>query len=120
MTIKNIEQQDIQLIHTVRQGIVDKRTALVNQIRGLLSERGIIIPKSIIKVRQQLPLILEDAENDLTPLSREVFAEQYEDLTVLDEEIKIHDRRISRLCNSNDTAPWKISFQYASRKCSVK
>ena len=38
VTIKNIEQQDIQLIHTVRQGIVDKRTALVNQIRGLLSE----------------------------------------------------------------------------------
>ena len=104
VTIKNIEQQDIQLIHTVRKGIVDKRTALVNQTRGLLSERGIIIPKSINKVRQQLPLILEDAENDLTPLSREVFAEQYEKLSVLDEEIKKHDRRISRLCNSHDTA----------------
>ncbi len=101
VTIKNIEQQDVQLIHKVRQGLIAKRTALVNQIRGLLSERGIIIPKSINKVREQLPLILEDAENDLTVLSREVFAEQYEKLTALDEEIKTQDRRISRLCNSN-------------------
>jgi len=101
VTIKNIEQQDVQLIHKIRQGLVAKRTALVNQIRGLLSERGIIIPKSINKVREQLPLILEDAENDLTVLSREVFAEQYEKLTALDEEIKTQDRRISRLCNSN-------------------
>ena len=101
VTIKNIEQQDVQLIHKIRQGLVAKRTALVNQIRGLLSERGIIIPKSINKVREQLPLILEDAENDLTVLSREVFAEQYEKLTALDEEIKTQDRRISRLCNNN-------------------
>ena len=58
VTIKTIEQQDIQLIHKVRQGLVGKRTALVNQTRGLLSERGIIIPQSMTKVRQQLPLIL--------------------------------------------------------------
>ena len=102
--IKTIEQQDIQLVHNIQQGLVGNRTALVNQIRGQLSERGIIIPQGINKVREKLPLILEDAENDLTAFSREVFAEQYEKLTVLDEEIKIHDRRISRLCNSNDTA----------------
>ena len=101
VTIKTIEQQDVQLIHVVRKGLVAKRTALVNQIRGLLSERGIIIPKSINKVRQELPFILEDAENNLTPLSREVFAEQYEKLAALDDEIKAQDQRISRLCNSN-------------------
>lgn len=104
VTIKTIEQQDIQLIHRVRQGLVGKRTALVNQIRGLLSERGIVIAKSINRVRQQLPLILEDAENNLTPLSREVFAEQYTKLIALDAEIKAQDQRISRLCESNDTA----------------
>ena len=45
--IKTIEQQDIQLVHTIRNGLIGKRTALANQTRGLLSERGIIIPKSI-------------------------------------------------------------------------
>ncbi len=100
--IKTIEQQDIQLVHNIRQALVGNRTALVNQIRGLLSERGVIIPQGINKVREQLPLILEDAENDLTVLSREMFAEQYESLRALDKEIKEQDRRISRLCNSNE------------------
>ena len=102
--IKTIEQQDIQLIHKVRQGLVSKRTALVNQTRGLLSERGIIIPQSINKFRQQLPLILEDAENDLTPLSREIFAEHYARLVALDEEIKLQDQRMSALCKSDELA----------------
>ena len=100
--IKTIEQQDIQLVHNIRQGLIGNRTALVNQIRGMLSERGIIIPQGINRVREQLPLILEDAENDLTVLSREVFAEQYENLRALDDEIKEQDRRISRLCNNNE------------------
>ncbi|GFO70914.1 transposase, IS110 family [Bathymodiolus japonicus methanotrophic gill symbiont] len=101
VSIKTIEQQDIQLVHRIREGLVGKRTALVNQVRGLLSERGIVIPKGIKKVRVELPLILEDSDNDLTDLSREMFAEQYEKLVALDEEIKQQDRRISRLCNSN-------------------
>jgi transposase len=102
VTLKTIEQQDIQLVHTIRNGLIGKRTALVNQTRGLLSERGIVIPKSINQLRKQLPLILEDAENNLTALSREMFAEHYERLGVLDNEIKGQDQRISRLCHGNE------------------
>lgn len=47
VTIKTIEQQDIQLVLTIRNGLIGKRMALVNQTRGLLGERGIVIPKSI-------------------------------------------------------------------------
>jgi len=65
VAIKTMEQQDIQLIHNIRQGLVGNRTALVNQIRGMLSERGIIIPQGVNKVKERLPLILEDAENKL-------------------------------------------------------
>ena len=79
--VKTIEQQDIQLIHVLRKGLVGKRTALVNQIRGTLSERGIIINKGIQHVRKNLTLILEDGENDLSTLARELYAEQYENLT---------------------------------------
>jgi transposase len=102
VAIKTVAQQDIQLVHNIRKELVDKRTALVNQTRGLLSERGIIINKGITQVRQQLPLILEDAENGLTTLSRELFAEQYEKLKALDDEIKTQDQRINRLCNANE------------------
>ena len=102
VAIKTVAQQDIQLVHRIRKELVDKRTALVNQTRGLLSERGIIINQGITQVRQQLPLILEDAENGLTALSRELFAEQYEKLKALDDEIKAQDQRINRLCNANE------------------
>ncbi|MBE0471204.1 MAG: hypothetical protein IBX55_17050 [Methyloprofundus sp.] len=55
MPIKTAEQQDIQLIHKIRQGYVDKRIALGNQIRGLLSESGIVIHQGIHQVRKELP-----------------------------------------------------------------
>jgi transposase len=48
-----------------------------------------------------MPLILEDAENNLSAISRELFSEQYEKLKALDEEIKAQDQRINCLCNSN-------------------
>ncbi len=102
VAIKTLEQQDMQLIHKVRQGLVDQRTALVNQLRGLLSERGMVIHQGINQVRKQLPLILEDAENALTPLSREIFAEYYEKLQQLDDAIKEQDQRIGRLCRENE------------------
>jgi len=102
VAIKTVAQQDIQLVHSIRKELVDQRTALVNQTRGLLSERGIVINQGITQIREQLPLIVEDAENGLTDLSRELFAEQYEKLKTLDAEIKAQDQRINRLCNAND------------------
>ena len=100
--VKTIEQQDIQLVHVLRKGLVGKRTALVNQIRGTLSERGIIINKGIQHVRKNLPLILEDGENNLSTLARELYAEQYENLVRLDEQIKQHDYRIQQISKSNE------------------
>lgn len=101
VSVKGDTQQDMQMLHRLRQGKVDERTAVVNQIRGFLSERGIVLPKSVAKVRQELPLILEDAENTLTPLSRELFAELYDSLRELDAAVKAHDKRINRYCQQN-------------------
>ena len=102
VAVKTIEQQDIQLVHKVRQGVVDQRTALVNQIRGLLSERGIVLKPGIQQVRANLLGVLEEAENGLTALSRAVFADQYEKLKQLDADIKALDQRIHRLCQDNE------------------
>jgi transposase len=102
VALKTVAQQDIQLLPSLRQELIDKRTALVNQLRGLLNARGIIINQGIKQVRQPLPLILEDAENGLTALSRELFAEQYQRLKALDDEIKAQDQRVNRLCNANE------------------
>jgi transposase len=102
VAVKSIEQQDMQLLHNLRQNLIEQRTALVNQIRGLLHERGIVIAQGINHVRKELSGILEDAENSLTAISRELFAEQQEQLKNLDEKIKAHDARIKRLCHQNE------------------
>ncbi|WP_231890331.1 IS110 family transposase [Methylomonas methanica] len=94
VAVKNQTQQDIQMLHRLRQQRVAERTGLVNQIRGFLSERGITLPQGVNQVRRHLPLILEDAENTLSALSRQLFAEQYEQLKLLDDAIKAQDCRI--------------------------
>lgn len=101
VVVKNLEQQEMQILHRLRQDLIYQRTALTNRIRGFLSELGIVIPQGVNQVRKQLPLILEDAENGLPSLSRELFAEMYEALSKLDDDIKAQDRRINRLCEQN-------------------
>lgn len=85
--LKTVESQDIQAIHRLRSRLVKERTALVHQIRSLLAERGIAIAQEIIRLRKQLPVIVEDGENELTPLSREVIRELSEELEVLDKRV---------------------------------
>src|SRR5437773_6914356 len=63
--IKTVEQQAILSVHRARQGLVKARTAQANQIRGLLSEFGIIMPQGLAHIAKRLPEILEDGENDL-------------------------------------------------------
>ncbi len=63
---KTIEQQDLQAVHRIRSRLIEERTALINQIRGLLAEYGITISQGINHVRKELPEILEDAENELS------------------------------------------------------
>ncbi len=92
--IKSVEQQDIQNLHCRRERVKKARTAVGNQVRGLLAEYGIVIHKGIAAVRRDLPDILEDAENGLTMRSRELFADLYQELRELDERFKQCDRQI--------------------------
>lgn len=100
--IKSIEQQDVQNFHRQRERIKKERTALVNQIRGLLAEYGVVVNKGVTAVRKKLPEILEDAENGLTTLSREIFAELHEELRILDQRFEQCGQRIESLNQGND------------------
>jgi len=70
--IKNGEQQAVLALHRARQGFVTARTAQANQIRGLLSEYGIVIPQGLSHVSKRLSEILEDGENDLPGVFRQL------------------------------------------------
>jgi len=99
--VKSIEQQDIQSTHRIRSLLVSRRTAQANQIRGLLLEYGIIIPKGIVHIRKAVPDILEDAENALTALFRELLIELYEEMVHLDERIDTLEKKLQSICLQN-------------------
>jgi transposase len=52
--IKSVDQQALLTLHRVRQGFVAERTAIVNRIRGLLAEFGIVLPQGVESVRRGL------------------------------------------------------------------
>jgi len=91
---KSAEQQDLQCLHRVRSRLVACRTQLINQIRGLLAEYGIVLPQHPGQVRSGLPAVLEDAENQLTGSGRDLFRSLYEELTQLDVKVADADSRI--------------------------
>ncbi|OKO98583.1 IS110 family transposase [Xenorhabdus eapokensis] len=99
---KTIEQQDIQCLHRGRQRVMKNRTALINQIRGLGMEYGIAMPESARKVEQCLPEHLENAENELTVLSRQLFQELLFELKDLQQHLKALDKRLDHLNTQNE------------------
>jgi transposase len=95
--LKTVESQDIPAIHRVRSRLIKERTALINQIRGLLAERGIVIAQGITRLRKQLPVIVEDGEKELTSWSQEVVRELAEELVTLDERVTRADALVQRV-----------------------
>jgi transposase len=94
VAIKSVEQQALLGVHRARQAFVTARTAQSNQLRGLLSEFGIVMPKGIHGVRRRMPEILEDAENGLLGISRELFARLYAHFKELDRQVAELERQI--------------------------
>ena len=70
--IKEVDQQDIQALHRIRERLMKERTALVNEMRGLLGEYGIVLPKGVSKFRKALVGTLESEQAKLTPMSQEI------------------------------------------------
>jgi transposase len=92
----------MQALHRIRERQIKARTALVNQIRGLLAEYGIVMPKGVAQVRHKLPCILEDAENGLTMVAREWLQALAAELQALDQRIQETDTQIQRVFASHE------------------
>src|SRR3954447_10203930 len=86
--IKTNEQLDLQAMHRVRDRLVHRRTALINQIRGFLLERGITFAKGPAHLRKHMPAILEDAEQNLTPRMRNLLAQIWQEWKQLELDIE--------------------------------
>jgi len=102
--VKSVEMQAVLALHRARQGFVKGRTAQANQIRGLLGEFGIVIAKGIGHIGERLREILEDGENALPGMMRELLARLGENLKELDQQVGELERQIKLWHRDNEQA----------------
>ena len=100
--IKTDDQLDLQSLHRVRERWVMRRTAVINQIRGLLLERGITLRKGRHHVDAALPLILEDADANRSGAVRLLLTQLKLDLDQLSGRIDEADAVIQKTAHENE------------------
>jgi transposase len=98
---KEIEQQGIQALHRVRERLMGARTALVNEVHGLLNEYGIVIPKGVSKFRKTVVGKLESEQDKLTPLSQEMFWQLVEEFAALEEQLAFYQEKLDTLAKTH-------------------
>jgi transposase len=109
--LKSIDQLELQALHRVRQRFIVERTAVINQMRALLLEHGIVIPVGRVLFAKRLPAVLADVENGLSLRLRQLITRLRQRWLLLDEEIDTASAEItqiareSELCRRVSTVP---------------
>jgi transposase len=94
--VKTAEQQAVLALHRSRQSFIKQRTAQANQIRGLLAEFGIVVPRGIQQLQRRLPELVEDADNPLPVLFRTQLSLLQHHMAYLFDVIATLDKQIER------------------------
>jgi transposase len=100
--IKTDEQLDLQALHRVRDRLVQRRTAVINQIRGFLLERGITFGRGPAQLRNRMAEVLEDAENALTPRLRTLLDRLWVEWKQLESDIEVAAEEIEQICHGDE------------------
>lgn len=104
VSAKTIEQQDIQSLLRIRESYVEIRIKICNQLRGLLAEYGIIVCKSVAKLRAKLPSIVDKLnDNGLSDQIKEWLEMQYHTLLFLEEKLDSCNIDITRLVKQHES-----------------
>jgi transposase len=99
--IKTQEQLDIQAMHRVRDRLVQRRTAMINEIRVFLLERGITFAAQPIHLRRNLPGVIEDAEQNLSPRLRWLLSRLWQEWKQIDSEVQVISDEIERFSDED-------------------
>lgn len=102
--IKTLDQQGQLVIHRLREGYKEERTACINRIRGLLAEFGLVYPQCPEQLRRALPEALEDATNEIPVVARLSLRQAYLHWTEIDDQIAWCDERIAAHVRSDRQA----------------
>src|SRR6201981_2221600 len=105
VAIKTPEQMDLLALHRVRSRLVSQRTGAINQIRGFLMERGIIVRQGVVPLRRTLPDILGSNTGALSPRMVNLISELVQDWRRLDERIAAVSAEIESLAELDGVFP---------------
>lgn len=94
VAIKSVEQQAALCVHRLRQGLVEERTALINRLRGLLTEFGIVAPLSPEKLRRELRSCLDEERTFLPSVVRQLVGDELAALDLLEQRIAAYAAQI--------------------------
>lgn len=101
VAIKTEDQLDLQAMHRVRERVMQRRTAVINQLRAFLLERGMVFPKSPIRLREAIPAVLENVEENLTPRMRSLIAMMWNEWKGLELQITELNDEVERIASSD-------------------
>jgi len=99
--INTTEQQDMQMLHAIRQRLMQQRTAALNQIRGLLAEYGIVFSQGANTLRRGIAELLSRESHGLSGLAIELIADVQQQLLDADTRIAAYDARVKRACQGD-------------------
>ncbi len=101
---KTTEQQDLQSLLRLREGCIEMRTKMHNQLRGLLAEYGIAIPPGINHLRKALPRLFDrEKENELTAALKEMLEMQHNLLAMVEQQIIAYEAKLKAIAKTNET-----------------
>jgi transposase len=101
VVVKSETQQDILALHRVRALLIRERTALMNQMRGLLAEYGIVMAQGVAALRRTVAELQAEDTTDTSQVLREILQEMSRRLDVFEERLKAYDHRIASLARTN-------------------
>ena len=99
--IKTDDQLDLQGIHRVRDRLISRRTAVINQLRAFLLERGMAFAQRPAKLKAAMGNILGNAEVDLTPRMRSLIAILWSEWKLVQKQIEDLDLELERISSSD-------------------
>jgi transposase len=102
--VKSEAQSDLQSLHRARERLVAERTGLINHLRAVLLERGIIVAQGRRKLEKALPGVVEDAALGISPRIRQLISDLREEWRTLDNRISSFDAELVSLAGTDEAA----------------
>jgi transposase len=111
VAIKSQSQQDMMALHRVRSLLIRERTALKNEMRGLLAECGVIAALGASARHRLIATIMAEPDDRVSGLLREILSEMNERLRLFEERLKHYDLRIAELARTDERAGRLMAVQ---------